>query len=512
MKKVFNLLSIFLLCFIISSCTTGYGVKHFDAMNKKIDSLEYTKDAKLNYYDDFSKLTQLNNDVFNKYDKIYFKESSLILITLEDNEDIEYTLEGIKNGVIAINRNVNIESQMTNWTLLLEVDGKIPDINNFYIHFNTQEKQVGHTHNYQATIITPTCLKQGYTEYVCDCKESYKDNYTDIVECEYENNKCIWCGHEKPDWLMDNYYTGIQIATTYSFIEEYYHDVIEIKNKHLYILKENYGEFTSTQSTDELFDKSTLKIKEGFEEIISKIQNVKDIFVIERDEKNVSRIFYLVPLNKDIYLVTIGHSKINQSVTTNVMFLDDNMVHLHFYEEDNSCTVDEVYKYVERNKDYIIDFDDMAFFTDTFINLETLSIYKKTIFADKHMNLVPYSYEDGVFYTFIVRYIFEHGNFHFKNQYVTQDEIEQYENAVHEENKVTLEIDGIKYILVKYLSGYIVIDIEMSKPIFETFEMDDEILSKLFGTKHLDYNVPNFSINKKEKGYSIKLTPPVITG
>ena len=202
MKKVFNLLSIFLLCFIICSCTTGYGVKHFDAMNKKIDSLEYTKDAKLNYYDDFSKLTQLNNDVFNKYDKIYFKESSLILITLEDNEDIEYTLEGIENGVIAINRNVNIESQMTNWTLLLEVDGKIPDINNFYIHFNTQEKQVGHTHNYQATIITPTCLEQGYTEYVCDCKESYKDNYTDIVECEYENNKCIWCGHEKPDWLQ----------------------------------------------------------------------------------------------------------------------------------------------------------------------------------------------------------------------------------------------------------------------------------------------------------------------
>ena len=154
----------------------------------------------------------------------------------------------------------------------------------------------------------------------------------------------------------------------------------------------------------------------------------------------------------------------------------------------------------------------MAFFTDTFINLETLSIYKKTIFADKHMNLVPYSYEDGVFYTFIVRYIFEHGNFHFKNQYVTQDEIEQYENAVYEENKVTLEIDGIKYILGKYLSGYIVIDIEMSKPIFETFEMDDEILSKLFGTKHLDYNVTNFSINKNEKGYSIKLTPPVITG
>lgn len=35
-----------------------------------------------------------------------------------------------------------------------------------------------HVHNYQSTIVAPTCADKGYTLYVCaDCGDSYKDNY-----------------------------------------------------------------------------------------------------------------------------------------------------------------------------------------------------------------------------------------------------------------------------------------------------------------------------------------------
>ena len=35
----------------------------------------------------------------------------------------------------------------------------------------------GHKHNYNEKIIEPTCTEEGYTEYTCECGDTYKDNY-----------------------------------------------------------------------------------------------------------------------------------------------------------------------------------------------------------------------------------------------------------------------------------------------------------------------------------------------
>ena len=37
----------------------------------------------------------------------------------------------------------------------------------------------GHKHSYSQTVIDPTCTEKGYTEYKCNCGDSYKDNYVD---------------------------------------------------------------------------------------------------------------------------------------------------------------------------------------------------------------------------------------------------------------------------------------------------------------------------------------------
>lgn len=42
-----------------------------------------------------------------------------------------------------------------------------------------------HSHRYTLSVTTATCASEGYTEYRCDCGNSYKDNYTSAT---YEHN------------------------------------------------------------------------------------------------------------------------------------------------------------------------------------------------------------------------------------------------------------------------------------------------------------------------------------
>ena len=45
----------------------------------------------------------------------------------------------------------------------------------------------GHTHEYSATeTVQSTCADEGYTVYVCDCGDSYIDDYTEKLEHIYE--------------------------------------------------------------------------------------------------------------------------------------------------------------------------------------------------------------------------------------------------------------------------------------------------------------------------------------
>ena len=61
----------------------------------------------------------------------------------------------------------------------------------------------GHKHEYQVTVTAPTCTEQGYTTYICDCSESYYDDFTDAL------------GH---DWVL----VGNDVATCTELGYEYY--------------------------------------------------------------------------------------------------------------------------------------------------------------------------------------------------------------------------------------------------------------------------------------------------
>ncbi|MBQ9731452.1 MAG: hypothetical protein IJV94_05060 [Bacilli bacterium] len=57
--------------------------------------------------------------------------------------------------------------------------------------FVEQEVIIALGHNFQKTIYEPTCEEKGYTEYKCECGQSYKENFVDVISHnEYEN-----CAH-----------------------------------------------------------------------------------------------------------------------------------------------------------------------------------------------------------------------------------------------------------------------------------------------------------------------------
>ena len=52
-----------------------------------------------------------------------------------------------------------------------------------------------HKHSYNKVVTEPTCTEQGYTTYICDCNESYIDDYKDAKGHVYVNYVCTVCNH-----------------------------------------------------------------------------------------------------------------------------------------------------------------------------------------------------------------------------------------------------------------------------------------------------------------------------
>ena len=53
-------------------------------------------------------------------------------------------------------------------------------------------QKLEHVHSYAEQITKPTCTEQGYTTYVCDCGDSYKDAYVEAT------------GHTVGEWISDS--------------------------------------------------------------------------------------------------------------------------------------------------------------------------------------------------------------------------------------------------------------------------------------------------------------------
>ena len=43
-------------------------------------------------------------------------------------------------------------------------------------------EKLTHVHNYTEKVVEATCKEEGYTEYTCECGDTYKDNYVEKID------------------------------------------------------------------------------------------------------------------------------------------------------------------------------------------------------------------------------------------------------------------------------------------------------------------------------------------
>lgn len=53
-----------------------------------------------------------------------------------------------------------------------------------------------HTHSYTATVVAPTCTKNGSTIHECICSDTYEDNYSEATGHSFVNGVCTNCGEK----------------------------------------------------------------------------------------------------------------------------------------------------------------------------------------------------------------------------------------------------------------------------------------------------------------------------
>ena len=90
----------------------------------------------------------------------------------------------IKEGDVVIKPNDPSKENFSfvNWMLNEEeYDFSTPVSSNITLIATWEEIGV-HTHFYTTSVVEPTCTEKGYTEYICECGESYKDDYVEVVE------------------------------------------------------------------------------------------------------------------------------------------------------------------------------------------------------------------------------------------------------------------------------------------------------------------------------------------
>ena len=83
------------------------------------------------------------------------------------------------------------------YLLMESISGSSAYIEEFVFSYETCEVTLPplHTCSYTKEVVPPTCSKQGYDLWSCECGNSYKDNYTPATrEHNYVNGVCTSCG------------------------------------------------------------------------------------------------------------------------------------------------------------------------------------------------------------------------------------------------------------------------------------------------------------------------------
>ena len=159
------------------------------------------------------------------------------------------------------------------------------------------KKNPPHTHTYTAAVTAPTCTKQGYTTYACDCGDSYVDDYVDPTgEHSYENGICKDCSEVLPGPVIVK-----QPAPDYAVIGEKATVRVEAQGRDL-----TY-QWYYRDSPDGVLNKSTVT-KNTYTLTVKKTNVNRELYCVITDgngnQVKTDVVKLLQPLEKELKIVT----------------------------------------------------------------------------------------------------------------------------------------------------------------------------------------------------------------
>lgn len=444
MKKLSYILCILVVLLSLTACIQTNSVNKFLVLQESINGLEYTEETKVYYYDNINTLKDLDNTVLDKYDDDYFKNDSLVIITLKDNNKNEYHFLSMSNGPIVIDRYLNKTGELIEWTFILEIKNKVPNGENLVVEFKNTLEEISHLHTFTETVIEPTCQKQGYTHYECYCRYNYNDNYTDLVDCQIENGECIWCGEKNSN--ID--YNAFIFQYTKNYFNDYYTKIISTYKEFYSILKDEYKEMKSIKNTfnEEFFiDNSLVVISDKYDD------HVYNFTITELVKENGKLMidFYMLEdpgTTNVVFSMMFGVKKSDIDNIEDVEYSINKYEYSYIVYPDiiSGCEIYNEYQIVINNRNYDLNNYLDIYNVEGFIDLDTLKVYKDKINVNKETHLERYNnkVEDHI----LSIYLFKNNDFEFWGHSYLGHNLTDYELVIDDKGNFVIEENGLTYV------------------------------------------------------------------
>lgn len=286
---------------------------------------------------------------------------------------------------------------------------------------------------------------------------------------------------EKESYEIDGYYNG-ELVCQHIAISSWVTGMnIQIKENVLFVDDKEIGEFSKKMLTISR-DLNKFTIEKEHQDFFNNIFNIKEGYIIETNNNDLQMAVIVVEYLENYYLLTASYVVGIGYEIFKGYYLSDEVL-LTFTDYPGGCIVMEHQERVKIGSTYSLARASEIIGINSFIDLETLTIYKDSFVVTKNLDLV--SYDNGVYDIYIYNYLFNNNDFEFKS-FTQLDKIKTYDYLELDNGDILVEHLDINYLfkVSEQLGGnnYYLANISANKKLFDLdYDKALDVLKLLYG-------------------------------
>lgn len=315
---------------------------------------------------------------------------------------------------------------------------------------------------------------------------------------------------EKESYEIDGYYNG-ELVCQHIAISSWVTGMnIQIKENVLFVDDKEIGEFSKKMLTIAR-DLKEFKIEKEHQDFFNNIFNIKEGYIIETNNNDLQMAVIVVKYLENYYLLTASYVVGIGYEIFKGYYLSDEVL-LTFTDYPGGCIVMEHQERVKIGSTYSLARASEIIGINSFIDLETLTIYKDSFVVTKNLDLV--SYDNGVYDIYIYNYLFNNNDFEFIS-FTQLDKIKTYDYLELDNGDILVEHLDINYLfkVSEQLGGnnYYLANISANKKLFDLdYDKAIDVLKLLYGNDTFETYLVTVKLN--DNSFEIILKERTING